>query len=125
MMILVYVAGGLAGLVAPLCATPKDSGAPATVLAGILGVVSGIAGVYRTVRLSHRWFGVKLVLPLGLGIVGALAGLFAFFQVVCAVVTSNGIHLSILLAAGFLAGVTYGAVLENRKSRRPGVRDGR
>lgn len=125
LMILVYVAGGLAGLVALLCALPRDSGAPATTLAGLLGVVSGIAGVYWAVRLSHRWFGVKLALPLGLGIVGALAGLVAFFEIVCAVTTGNGIHLSILLAGGFLAGVISGAVLEHRKSRPRGGRDGR
>jgi hypothetical protein len=125
LMILVYVAGGLGGLVAPLCAMPRDSGAPATVLAGIFGVVSGIAGVYWAVRLSHRWFGVKLALPLGLGIVGALAGLVVFFQVVCAFVVGNEIHAGILLAVGSLAGFLLGAVLEKRKSRGRPVQDGK
>ena len=124
LMVLVYVAGGLCGLVALLCTLPKGSGAPAMILAGLLGIVSGAAGVLWTVRLGQRWFGVKLVLPLGLGIVGAFAGLVAYFQVVCAIVPGNGIQLSILLVAGFLAGVTYGAVLERSKSRRLSARDG-
>src|SRR5262245_5626153 len=95
------------------------------VLAGILGVVSGIAGIYWAVRVSHRWFGVKLALPLGLGIVGALAGLVVFFQVVCPFVEGNGIHAGLLLAVGSLAGFLLGAVLEKRKSRGRPVQDGR
>jgi hypothetical protein len=124
LMVPVYVAGGLGGMVPLLYLMPKNSSAAVMILAGLLGIVLGIAAVFWTVRLGQRWFGVKLALPLGLGIAGALAGLIAFFQVVCAFVQGNGIHLSILLGGGFLAGVTSGVVLENRKSRARGVRGG-
>ncbi|WP_143393767.1 DUF308 domain-containing protein [Fimbriiglobus ruber] len=120
---LVYVAGGLGGMLPFLYLMPKDSGTAEMILAGLLGIVSGIAGVYWTARLCHRWFGVKLALPFGLGIVGALAGVFVFFKVVCSFVEGNDIHLTILLVAGFLAGATAGVVREKRKSRRRDVPD--
>jgi hypothetical protein len=121
LMVPVYVAGGLGGMVPLLYLMPRNSSAAVMILAGLLGIVLGIGAVFWTVRLGQGWFGVKLTLPLGLGIAGALAGLVAFFAIVCAVVEGNGIHLSILLVGGFLAGATSGAVLENRKSRGRGV----
>lgn len=114
----VYVVGGIGGMLALLYATPRNSGPPVLILSGLLGILLGVAGVFWTVRLAHRWFGVKLALPLGLAVLGALAGVFAFFSIVCAFVQGNGIHLCILLALGTLAGVTTGVVLERRKSSR-------
>jgi hypothetical protein len=124
LMVPVYVAGGLGGMAPLLYLMPRNSSAALLILAGLLGIILGIAAVFWAVRLGQRWFGVNLTVPLGMGIVGALAGLVAFFAIVCAIVEGNEIHLSILLVGGFLAGVTSGTVLENRKSRDRSVQDG-
>jgi hypothetical protein len=104
LMPLLYVVGGLLGMTLFLSQMPRDSEKAWMVLGGGLGIVLGIGGVFWTVRLAHQWLGIKLPLPIGLGLVGALAGLVLFFS-------------PILTLVGFLVGLSTGVVLERRKSR--------
>lgn len=115
-MPLLYTVGGLAGLVlflallGELCRVVGVRGLPVgpvgtagLVVTGLAGIVSGVAGVFWTTRLAHRWLGIKIALPLGLGVAGALGGLILVFSPVAVLI-------------GFAAGLVTGAVMERRKS---------
>ena len=75
----------------------------AMIAAGIGPIILGVASVFRAIRLAHRWFGVKLALPLGLAFFGVIASVF--------------LRISVVSVVGvFLVGLTAGVVMERRKS---------